>query len=107
MFQLQQQFVGIEHFVSLIRVLGRTNLPLLIGECLENLNLKVNFIVAVERTPDLLHRSQIHNVLVPYVRELFVGMPHSTKLPMFFYGTYIATKTKLHFFLTCHIRYGR
>jgi hypothetical protein len=57
--------------VSLIRVLGQTNLPLLVGECLEFLNLK------------------IHNVLVPYVRELFVGMPQSTKLPMFFYGTHI------------------
>lgn len=41
MFQLQQQFVGVEHFISLIRVLGRANLPLLVGECLENLNLKV------------------------------------------------------------------
>jgi cytoplasmic FMR1 interacting protein len=68
-FQMQQHFVGLDHFVSLVRVLGRTNLPLLVGECLENLNLK------------------IQNVLVPYVRELFVGMPPSTKLPMFFYGT--------------------
>jgi cytoplasmic FMR1 interacting protein len=68
-FQLYQQFFGLPHLQSLIRIVSRTNLPLIIGECLENLNLK------------------IQNVLVPYVRELFVGMPLSSKLPMFDYGT--------------------
>lgn len=68
-FQLYQQFFGIPHVASLLRLCGRTNLPLVISELLENMGLK------------------IQNVLVPYVRELFVGMPVSSKLPMYDYRT--------------------
>lgn len=57
------------HILSLVRMVGKTSLPLVIGECLENLALK------------------IQNVLIPYVRELFVGMPASSKLPMYDYKT--------------------
>eukprot|EP01090_Pellita_catalonica_P002598 TRINITY_DN12174_c0_g1_i2.p1 TRINITY_DN12174_c0_g1~~TRINITY_DN12174_c0_g1_i2.p1 ORF type:complete len:407 (+),score=69.07 TRINITY_DN12174_c0_g1_i2:276-1496(+) len=58
------------HLLALVRVVGRTNLPLVVGECLENLNLK------------------IANVLIPYVRELLKGMPQSSKLPLFQYMTF-------------------
>lgn len=44
-FQLHQQFVGVEHFMSITRVIGRTNLPLLISECVENLSLKVRSLI--------------------------------------------------------------
>ncbi len=40
-FQLYQQFFGVAHMCSLVRIVGRTNLPLVVGECLENLSLKV------------------------------------------------------------------
>ena len=48
---------------------GREGLPLIISEVLRNMELK------------------IVNVLSPYVKELFVGMPPSSKLPLHDYGT--------------------
>ncbi|KAL6064809.1 Cytoplasmic FMR1-interacting protein [Balamuthia mandrillaris] len=79
-FELYQHFVGSQHIQSMLRLVGRTNLPLVVGECLENMNLKLT------------------NVLVPYVRELFVGMPQSSKLPIFDYGpdgNYLFFKSQL------------
>ena len=68
-FQLYQSFFGLPHLLSLLRLVGRTNLPLVVGECLENLKLK------------------IQNVLVPYIRVLFSGMPQSSKLRAYDYQT--------------------
>jgi len=66
---LTKRFFGTPHFISLIRVVGKASLPLIISECLQNLELKIN------------------NVLGPYIFELKEGMPPSSKLPIFDYGT--------------------
>lgn len=46
-----------------------SGLSLILGEIMRNMELK------------------IVNVLDPYVKELFSGMPQSSKLPIFDYGT--------------------
>jgi cytoplasmic FMR1 interacting protein len=66
---LYSSFVGIPHIESIIRLVGKTNLPLIISELLQNIDLK------------------IRNVLVPYVKELMGGMPVYSKLPIHDYGT--------------------
>ena len=67
--ELYKKFVGAPHIESIIRLVGKTNLPLVVSECLQNMDLK------------------IRNVLAPYVRELMSGMPPSSKLPIHDYGT--------------------
>lgn len=66
---LYTNFVGIPHIESILRLVGRSNLPLVISECLQNMDLK------------------IRSVLAPYVKELMGGMPPSSKLPIHDYGT--------------------
>eukprot|EP01119_Soliformovum_irregulare_P019520 TRINITY_DN6199_c0_g1_i4.p1 TRINITY_DN6199_c0_g1~~TRINITY_DN6199_c0_g1_i4.p1 ORF type:complete len:1378 (-),score=485.69 TRINITY_DN6199_c0_g1_i4:58-4191(-) len=66
---LYNKFFGMIHVESILRVVGKSNLPLVISECLQNMDLK------------------IRNVLAPYVRELMGGMPPSSKLPIHDYGT--------------------
>ncbi|EGG14585.1 component of SCAR regulatory complex [Cavenderia fasciculata] len=68
--ELYKHFVGAPHIHSLLRVVGKKNLPLIIFECLRNMEVK------------------IVSVLTPYVRELISsGMPASQKLPIYDYGT--------------------
>ncbi|EFA78321.1 component of SCAR regulatory complex [Heterostelium album PN500] len=68
--ELHKSFLGMPHMHALINVVGRKNLPLIIGECLRNIEIKIN------------------NVLTPYCRELIQsGMPPSQKLPIYDYGT--------------------
>lgn len=67
--QLFAKFFGMPHAHALIRVVGKANLALVIGECLHNVELKIS------------------NVLAPYVRELNKAMPPSSKLPLFDYKT--------------------
>eukprot|EP00026_Physarum_polycephalum_P001363 Phypoly_transcript_01364.p1 GENE.Phypoly_transcript_01364~~Phypoly_transcript_01364.p1 ORF type:complete len:1135 (+),score=191.05 Phypoly_transcript_01364:297-3407(+) len=67
--ELTKKFFGLPHIHSLLRLAGREGLPLIISEVLRNMELK------------------IVNVLSPYVKELFVGMPPSSKLPIHDYGT--------------------
>jgi len=72
-------FVGTPHVVALVRVIGKANLPLVQGEVLSNIHLK------------------LYNLLVPYVREMMTAMPPSSKLPLYEYGTagvhgYLAAK---------------
>lgn len=67
--ELYKKFFGPQHIQSILRLVGRENMPLIISECLQNMDLK------------------IRNVLAPYVRELMGGMPASSKLPIHDYGT--------------------
>jgi len=67
--ELYKKFVGAPHVESIIQLVGKSNLPLVVSECLQNMDLK------------------IRNVLAPYVRELMSGMPPSSKLPIHDYGT--------------------
>eukprot|EP01114_Cavostelium_apophysatum_P018213 TRINITY_DN5592_c0_g1_i1.p1 TRINITY_DN5592_c0_g1~~TRINITY_DN5592_c0_g1_i1.p1 ORF type:complete len:1338 (-),score=458.14 TRINITY_DN5592_c0_g1_i1:118-4131(-) len=66
--ELFKNFFGTQHINSILHLVGRSNLPLIVSECLQNMDLK------------------LRNVLAPYVRELMGGMP-STKLPIHDYGT--------------------
>jgi len=66
--ELYKNFFGTQHIMSILHLIGRSNLPLVISECLQNMDLK------------------LRNVLAPYVRELMGGMP-GTKLPIHDYGT--------------------
>jgi cytoplasmic FMR1 interacting protein len=66
---LYKKFVGLPHINSITNLLGKSQIPLVLSECLQNFDLK------------------IRNVLVPYVRELMGGMPASSKLPIHDYGT--------------------
>jgi cytoplasmic FMR1 interacting protein len=67
--ELTRKYFGMAHVLALLRLIGRTNLALVVSECLNNLELK------------------LHNVLAPYMRELNAGMPPSSKLPIYDYGT--------------------
>ncbi|GAM27817.1 hypothetical protein SAMD00019534_109930 [Acytostelium subglobosum LB1] len=68
--ELHKHFFGLPHVHSLINTVGRKNLPLIVGECLRNIEIKIS------------------NVLTPYCRELIQsGMPASQKLPIYDYGT--------------------
>lgn len=61
--------LSVRHIVSIIHLLGRTHLPMLVNECLRNMDLKIKSVVA------------------PYVTELVSGLPKSLKLTPFHYGT--------------------
>jgi cytoplasmic FMR1 interacting protein len=65
---LTRPFVGLPHLKSIIRIIGKSNLSLLISEILENMKLK------------------LVNVLHPYVKELMEGLPLKSTLPRFDYG---------------------
>jgi len=67
--ELWKKCFGNAHILALLRLVGRSGLPLVISEVLRNMELKVG------------------NVLSPYVRELQGGMPQSSKLPIHDYGT--------------------
>jgi cytoplasmic FMR1 interacting protein len=68
--ELYKKHFGNLHILTLLRLVGKAGLPLVIGEVLRNMELKVG------------------NVLSPYVRELLSsGMPQSSKLPIHDYGT--------------------
>ncbi|KAN0039438.1 hypothetical protein ACTA71_001632 [Dictyostelium dimigraforme] len=67
--ELYKNFIGIPHIQSILRIVGKKNLPLIVGEILRNIEIKIT------------------NVLSPYVSELLQGMPASTKLPIYDYGT--------------------
>lgn len=67
--ELHKKFVGGPHVTSIVNLLGKSHMPLVVSECLQNIDLK------------------IRNVLLPYVRELMGGMPQSSKLPIHDYGT--------------------
>ena len=67
--ELARSFVGMPHILALVRIIGKENLPLLIDEVMNNINLKVC------------------NIIAPYITELNEGMPPSSKLPRFDYGT--------------------
>ncbi|PRP73917.1 component of SCAR regulatory complex, partial [Planoprotostelium fungivorum] len=67
--QLYMGFIGANHVAAIIKLVGPTNLPLIVSECLQNMDLK------------------IRNVLAPYVKELLGGMPANSKLPPYMYGT--------------------
>jgi len=68
-FDNYKDIISTPHIVAIVHLLGRTNLPMLVNECLRNLDLK------------------IQSVLAPYVTELTSGLPKSLKLPPFQYGT--------------------
>jgi len=68
-FDNYKNIISTPHIVAIVHLLGRTNLPMLVNECLRNLDLK------------------IQSVLAPYVTELTSGLPKSLKLPAFQYGT--------------------
>ena len=67
--ELLKKFIGAPHVQSIIRLVTIPHLPLIINECIQQMDLKVR------------------NVLVPYVRELFQGMPAKSKLTRHDYGT--------------------
>ncbi|KYQ91088.1 component of SCAR regulatory complex [Tieghemostelium lacteum] len=68
--ELHKTFIGMPHIKSMLNLVGKKNLPLIVGECLRSMEIK------------------IINVLSPYVKELLAnGMPPSTKLPIYDYGT--------------------
>jgi len=67
--ELTRSFFGAPHLQALLRVVGKSNLPLIIGELLQNMELK------------------LRNVLHPYVKELQEGMPPKTPLPFYDYKT--------------------
>jgi len=67
--ELYKGFFGMQHVNSITHLCGKSNLPLIVSECLQNMDLK------------------LRNVITPYVRELIGGMPASTKLPIHDYGT--------------------
>jgi len=66
---LFSHFFGAEHVRSLVRLVGQPQLPLIVDEVVNNMQLK------------------LHNVIMPYATELMKAMPPSSKLPMFDYGT--------------------
>ncbi|KAJ5078315.1 cytoplasmic fmr1-interacting protein-related [Anaeramoeba ignava] len=65
---LTREFFGIPHILSMLRIIGEENLPLIAQECLTNVGLK------------------IQNVLAPYVEELLSGISTKTNLPSLDYG---------------------
>ncbi|KAJ5068208.1 cytoplasmic fmr1-interacting protein-related [Anaeramoeba ignava] len=65
---LKSEFFGIPHILSILRIIGEQNLPLIAQECLTNVELK------------------IQNVLAPYVEELLNGISTKTNLPSIDYG---------------------
>jgi len=67
--ELHKYFIGMPHIQSILRMVGKKNLPLIVSETLRNIEIKLT------------------NVLSPYVVELLAGMPASTKLPIYDYGT--------------------
>ncbi|EGC37325.1 Rac-binding component of scar regulatory complex [Dictyostelium purpureum] len=67
--ELYKNFIGVPHIQSLLRMVTKKNLPLVVAEVLRNIEIKTT------------------NVLSPYVLELLQGMPASTKLPIYDYGT--------------------
>jgi len=67
--ELYKKFVGTPHIDAIVNLVGTSNLPLIVSECIQNMDLK------------------LRNVLVPYVRELMGGMPPNSKLPIHDYGT--------------------
>eukprot|EP01132_Coremiostelium_polycephalum_P008287 gene8287-10183_t len=67
--ELHKHFIGMPHLISMIQIIKKKNLPLIVGEVLRSIEIKIN------------------NVLRPYVAELIQGMPPSTKLPIYDYGT--------------------
>jgi cytoplasmic FMR1 interacting protein len=69
MFLLYQNFVGLPHFVSLVRVLGTEGVGLLVSEVINSWGHK------------------LRTVIDPYFRELLVGMPANSRLPLFDYKT--------------------
>jgi len=72
--------ISVPHIVAIVHLLGRTHLPMLVNECLRNMDLKIK------------------SVIGPYVTELVSGLPKSLKLPQFHYGTaacHAAFKLKL------------
>lgn len=67
--KLYDNFFNLEHIQSMVRMIGKSSLPLIVQECLNALELKID------------------NVLSPYVGELSQGMPPKLKLPIHDYGT--------------------
>jgi len=67
--ELSKGFIGSPHINAIVNLVGHSNLPLIVSECIQNMDLK------------------LRSVLAPYVRELFGGMPQSSKLPIHDYGT--------------------
>ena len=58
------KFFGIPHMKALVNIVGNQNVSLIVDECLNHLELK------------------IENILVPYVSELFSAMPPNSRNPM-------------------------
>eukprot|EP01111_Echinosteliopsis_oligospora_P015952 TRINITY_DN6483_c0_g1_i1.p1 TRINITY_DN6483_c0_g1~~TRINITY_DN6483_c0_g1_i1.p1 ORF type:complete len:1368 (+),score=367.50 TRINITY_DN6483_c0_g1_i1:181-4284(+) len=67
--ELSKKFFGVNHILSLLRLIGDSGTALVIGEILRNME------------------SKITNVLSAYVKELHAGMQSHTKLPIHDYGT--------------------
>eukprot|EP01117_Protostelium_nocturnum_P005158 TRINITY_DN1874_c0_g1_i1.p1 TRINITY_DN1874_c0_g1~~TRINITY_DN1874_c0_g1_i1.p1 ORF type:complete len:1354 (-),score=489.30 TRINITY_DN1874_c0_g1_i1:93-4154(-) len=67
--ELWKNFIGVPHVSAIVKLVGATDLPLIVSECLQNMDLK------------------IRNVLAPYVSEAFKGLYRSSKLPPHAYKT--------------------
>lgn len=66
---LTEGFFGRPHMEALMNIIDVEEVPLIVSEVLKNTQLKID------------------NALVPYISSLMQGMPPSSKLPMFDYGT--------------------
>eukprot|EP00727_Mastigamoeba_balamuthi_P007648 m51a1_g3503 hypothetical protein (1525) ;mRNA; r:844019-848861 len=66
--EMQKRFFGLQHMISLVRLMGRARIPMLVSELMRSMHLK------------------IQNVLGPYVAALVAALPPSAKLPLHEYG---------------------
>lgn len=67
--EAQKRVFGAQHVAAIVHLLGRSHLPMLITQCLRNIDLK------------------IQSMIVPYVDEICSALPPSSKLPLYHYGT--------------------
>lgn len=65
----QKRVFDARHVAAIVHLLGRSHLPMLITQCLRNIDLK------------------IQSMIVPYVDEICSALPPSSKLPLYHYGT--------------------
>jgi cytoplasmic FMR1 interacting protein len=67
---LSANFFGLPHVLAMYRLIGKSNVPLLVEQLVQNMDLK------------------LHNVLEPYFKQVLGGMPSDkSSLPIYDYGT--------------------
>jgi cytoplasmic FMR1 interacting protein len=67
---LTANFFGLPHVLAMYRLIGKSNVPLLVEQLVQNMDLK------------------LHNVLEPYFKQILGGMPSDkSSLPIYDYGT--------------------